>query len=392
MQFNVRAEEGIEPQRQCASRRLCGFHILPWYIIPMTHTHPPIFDGHNDTLLRVIRARDGYSFFRENETGHVDLPRARAGGFAGGIFAIFTPYPEGSPERENMWELTIDENGYRQKLHSPIDPAYAEAFTSAGVDRLRELEREAGGALRVVASVDEIEDCLARGVLAVVLHFEGAEAIRPDLSNLEAYYRRGLRSLGLVWSRPNAFGEGVPFAFPSTPDTGPGLTAAGKELVRACNRLGILIDMAHLNEKGFWDVAAISSAPLVVSHACAHALLPSTRNLTDEQIDAIGRSGGLVGVIFEPMQIGEAGRPAQDVPLSSLVRHIDYIAGRVGVDHVALGSDFDGADMPSALKDAAALPNLVQALRDAGYDREAVEKITWRNWLRVLCATWKAGE
>src|ERR1700759_669044 len=97
----------------------------------------------------------------------------------------------------------------------------------------------------------------------MVLHLEGAEAIDADLSNLEAFYASGLRSLGPVWSRPNIFGHGVPFAYPRSPDTGPGLTAAGKEFVRACNRLGILVDVSHLNERGFWDVANLSDRPLV---------------------------------------------------------------------------------------------------------------------------------
>src|SRR5919202_1128991 len=119
-----------------------------------------------------------------------------------------------------------------------------------------------------------------------------------ELDALEVFYQAGLRSLGPVWSRPTAFGHGVPFAFPRSPDTGAGLTDAGKELVRACNRLGIMIDLSHLNEQGFWDVAGLSDAPLVATHSNAHALCPSTRNLTDEQLGAIAGSGGLVGVNF----------------------------------------------------------------------------------------------
>jgi microsomal dipeptidase-like Zn-dependent dipeptidase len=108
----------------------------------------------------------------------------------------------------------------------------------------------------------------------------------------------GLRSLGPVWSLSNAFGHGVPFLCPSSPDTGPGLTDVGKELTRACNRLRILIDLSHLNERGFWDVAAISKAPLVATHSNAHALSPHSRNLTDKQLTAIGETGGMVGVNF----------------------------------------------------------------------------------------------
>jgi membrane dipeptidase len=351
------------------------------------NTITPIFDGHNDTLPRLIREA-GFDFLAENESGHLDLPRARRGGLAGGIFAIYTPPPEGSPERAWDWELVIDESGYRQAMHSAVDPAWAEEYTAQVLAALDALLDRADGQVRLATTAAEIEQCIAGGVLALVMHMEGAEAIRADLSNLEAYYARGLRSLGLVWSRPNAFAHGVPFAYPAGPDTGPGLKDAGRELVRACNRLGIVVDLAHINERGFWDAAEISSAPLVVSHADAHALLPSTRNLTAAQIDAIGASGGLGGLNFEPMQIGEGGRPMQDVPLANLVRHVDFIAGRVGIDHVALGSDFDGTDMPTALRDAAGLQNIIQALREAGYDQGAVEKVAYRNWLRVLRATW----
>src|SRR5206468_1669749 len=127
---------------------------------------------------------------------------------------------------------------------------------------------------------------------------EGAEPIAPDLSNLERWYDRGLRSIGLVWSRANAFAEGVPFRFPSSPDTGPGLTDAGRELVRACNRLGILVDLSHLNEAGFWDVAGISDKPLVATHSNAHAICPASRNLTDKQLAAIKESDGMVGLNY----------------------------------------------------------------------------------------------
>src|SRR5262249_13192549 len=149
---------------------------------------------------------------------------------------------------------------------------------------------------RVARRADEFEV----GRVTVIMHMEGAEALSTDLSDLEEWYGRGLRSLGPVWSRPNAFGEGVPFAFPSTPDTGPGLTPAGRNLVNACNRLGILVDCSHLTEAGFWDVASLSLVPLVATHSNAHALCRSSRNLTDAQLDAIGESGGVVGINFTP--------------------------------------------------------------------------------------------
>ena len=238
-------------------------------------------------------------------------------------------------------------------------------------------------------AADELDDCLREGVLAAVLHFEGAEAIDPKLDALLVFYQAGLRSLGIVWSRPNAFGYGVPFKFPSSPDTGPGLTDAGKALVRACNQLGILVDVSHLNEKGFWDVADISDAPLVATHSAVHALCPSTRNLTDVQLDAIGETGGVVGVNFHVGFLREDGEENEATPISDIVRHVDYIAERIGVEHVAFGSDFDGATMPRQLGDVTGLPRLIAALERSGYDAAELRLIAHENWLRVLRQTWQ---
>src|SRR5258708_12142267 len=120
---------------------------------------------------------------------------------------------------------------------------------------LLRLARERSGRFRICRTVEDIRHCMQAGVLAAVLHIEGAEAIDPEFETLDVLHQAGLRSLGPVWSRSNAFGHGVPFRCPSSPDTGPGLTDLGKDLIRACNRLHILIDLSHLNERGVWDVA-----------------------------------------------------------------------------------------------------------------------------------------
>jgi membrane dipeptidase len=368
-------------------RIICGALRARWRTL-VAQTH--VFDGHNDTLVELYAPEEGppRSFFERGETGHIDLPRAQEGGLIGGIFAIFTPAPEGSPERDRNFGLTITEDGYEVKRYSPVDHDYARKFTDSVIDYLFQLEAEADGQIALVRGYRDLEEYLQKGILSIVLHLEGAAAIEEDLGNLEAYYDEGVRSIGLVWSRPNAFGQGVPFIFPHSPDTGAGLTGAGRELVKGCNHLGISIDLAHINERGFWDVAALSDAPLVVSHAGVHAICASTRNLTDRQIDAIGESNGLLGIIFAPGMTREDGKRDGDIPPEGIVRHIDYVAQRIGIDHVALGSDFDGAHMPSALADVAHLPNLIRALRDAGYDDDALEKVAYRNWFRVLQDTW----
>ncbi len=347
----------------------------------------PIIDGHNDTLLDLHSPKPGVNrtFFSRSEHGHLDLPRALDGGFAGGFFAIFVPNETTSQEKE-----TLDQkDGVPEGLAEPtVGIDYAQRTTAEMIRLLRELEAESNDRLVLVRDVIELTGSIENNKIAAILHFEGAECIEPDLSNLESYYKAGLRSLGITWSRSNAFGSGVPFKHPHSPDTGPGLTAAGKQLVKACNRLGIMIDLSHLNEKGFWDVQKISVAPLVATHSAAHHICPSTRNLTDDQIDAIGQSGGLIGINFHVGFIRPDGESDPNTPLTDIVRHLDHIVGRIGINHVALGSDFDGALMPSEMKDVSGLPQLVATLQGAGYSDLDLKKITHENWLRVLRETW----
>jgi membrane dipeptidase len=351
----------------------------------------PIFDGHNDVLLALYggpRSADRRSFFERGTTGHLDLPRAREGGFAGGFFAVYVtadpasrrPPLRDAPPEEEQWTV----------LPPAVEQPFALRLAMSLTATLFRLEEESGGELEVVRDAAALRRCLDAGRMAAILHFEGAEAIDPQLNALEVFYRAGLRSLGLVWSRPNAFAEGVPFRFPHSPDTGPGLTAAGRELVRACNRMGILIDLSHLNERGFWDVTELSDAPLVATHSNAHAVTPSTRNLTDAQLDAVRDSGGVVGVNFAVAFSREDGGHDADTPLDALVRHFSYLCERMGVDHVAFGSDFDGATIPNDLGDAAGLPKLVAALRGAGFSDADLRKLGTENWVRVLERTWKA--
>ena len=351
----------------------------------------PIFDGHNDTLLHVCLTErgGGRSFLTRSEKGHLDLPRAREAGFGGGFFAIFVPSPTvdylGPPDPSL---IVTTKNGYEVKYADAIDFDYACELTNERIASLVQLEEAAEGGVRVVRSVEELVDCLAHDVLAVVLHFEGAEAIDPDLHNLEEFYELGLRSLGITWSRPNPFGWGVPFKFPASPNIGPGLTEAGVRLVRACNEFGIVVDLSHLNEQGFWDVAKLSDAPLVATHSAAHALVPRSRNLTDGQLEAIGDSDGVVGVTFAVYDLCSDGRTKGDCPLTAVVRHIDYIARLIGIDHVAFGSDFDGALIPSEIGDVTGFPRLLGALRERGFDDGALRKLTHENWIRVIRETW----
>jgi len=347
----------------------------------------PIFDGHNDVLLRLVNpeSAEQRSFLERNESGHLDLPRAREGGFAGGMFAMFVPSKRKSDQEPGAKEG----KGYDVPLPEPPELADAQRATVSMAANLYRIEARSKGALKVVRTTDEMRRCFADGTLAAVMHIEGAEAIDPDLEMLEVLYQAGLRSIGIVWSRANHFGQGVPFRYPSSPDIGPGLSEAGERLVKACNQLGILIDVSHLNEKGFWDVVRVSDKPIVATHSNAHALCPVSRNLTDDQLRAIRDSNGMVGVNFAVGFLRPDGKNDADTPLQIMVDHFDYLIEHVGEDRVGFGSDFDGATMPAEIGDVAGLPHLVEALR-ARYDEAMLHKLGTGNWLRVLDATWRA--
>jgi membrane dipeptidase len=347
-----------------------------------------VFDGHNDVLLRLARKSepDGgvASFLAGDGAGQLDLPRAKAGGFVGGLFAVFVPSHELEGDR---YDLMRDAE-YDIPLPPAAEMTYAQSYALGLVSLLFRIERASGGSVRVCRSAAEISAATQAGALAPVLHMEGAEPIDRDFKMLDVLHAAGLRSLGPVWSRPNIFGHGVPFRFPSSPDTGPGLTDAGKALVGACNELRIVIDLSHLNEQGFWDVAALSDAPLVASHSNAHAVCPSARNLTDRQLAAIRDSGGLVGINFASSFLRPDGRMLAKTSFEEVVRHADHLIERLGIDGVGIGSDFDGAVIPEGIRDVAGLPNLVEAFRRAGYDEETLGKLCFGNWLRVLERSW----
>jgi membrane dipeptidase len=330
-----------------------------------------VFDGHNDALSRRVGGADVAGFLDGDGDGHLDLPRATQGGLRGGCFAVFTCAPDERDYASGAYYAAVDQ-----------PQALREALAQAAF--LLRLERASRGALRVAREAADLD---APGFSAV-LHLEGAEPIGPRLEELELLHAAGMRSLGLTWSRPNAFATGVPFAFPGSPDHGPGLTAAGRALVRACGELGVLVDVSHLNARGFWDVAELSDAPLVASHSGAHVLCASPRNLTDEQLRAIGERRGLVGINFHVGFLRADGADDADTPLALIAEHAAHVAQVAGTECVGLGSDFDGATMPAALGDVTGLPAVFDALRRAGFGAAELEGIAWRNWRRVLAAAW----
>jgi len=348
----------------------------------------PIFDGHNDVLLDLHydERGGGRSFFEKSDVGHLDLPRARLGGFTGGLFAIYVPPDPAAEDRSGSMHLR-DDDGALVEISPALSEEYARKTAFDLAARLHRLGQSED--VEVVRTPSELEDSVESDRLTAVMHLEGAAPVGHDLEHLDLLYEAGLRSIGPVWSRPNAFGHGVPFHYPNSPNIGPGITDHGVQLVNACNDRGIVIDLAHINKKGFWDVTEITSDPLVVTHTAVHDICPSTRNLTDDQIDAVGDSGGIVGLTFNVSDLRPDGESDKNVELDLLVRHIKYLVDRIGIEHVAFGSDFDGATMPNSLPDVSFYQDLIDSLRNEGFTDDEIELIARENILRVLRQTWK---
>ncbi len=344
----------------------------------------PVFDGHNDVLLRLWLKQSETAvadFVAGDGKGHMDLPRMLKAGFAGGMFAIFVPHPEDpAPDDDDVNPPPAGE----VSTSSAVQPALAMASL------LIRIARAAPERFRICRTAAEIRNSMAAGAIAAVMHIEGAECIDTKFKSLDVLHASGLRSLGPVWSRSNQFGHGVPFRFPSSPDTGSGLTEAGKDLIRVCNELRILIDVSHLNEKGFWDVAKLSKAPLIATHSNAHALSASSRNLTDDQIRAIGATGGMIGLNFANGFLRPDGSWRNDTEIDVMLRHLDHLMGLAGADHVGLGSDFEGARIPAVIGNVTGLQALTGAMAAHGYDAATIAKLCRDNWIAALERTWAA--
>lgn len=313
------------------------------------HHQSIIIDTHCDTLGRVY---EGQRRLGEQSTlGQFDLPRALTGGLTCELMATFM-------------DTCRPGSGLRQTLHY-IDVFYQE------LDAYPELAL-------LALTADDIVQAKAEGKVALMLSMEGAEGLGGDLRALRVCYRLGLRCLGLTWNRRNEAADGI-----SEGRSGGGLTEFGVELVKECNRLGILLDLAHLSAAGVQAVLALSDAPVVATHANCHALWPHPRNLTDAQLEGIARSGGVVGVTPVPPFLGSDECHSR---LDILLDHIDHMFRVIGEDHVGLGLDFDGVGdiRTEGIEDITQLPNLTRGLVERGYNETTIRKILGENFLRVF--------
>ncbi|NRA87725.1 MAG: membrane dipeptidase [Rhizobiales bacterium] len=337
-----------------------------------------ILDGHNDVLFKLEAAkRKGkpLDFFKEQDELDIDAIKAKEGGFNGGLFAMFTSNETLSGKSEMpVGVKPIDNYDYKDSL-DVVSGMIAEAYR---------LERQSKGSIVICRTAAELEDAALSHKMGIMLHIEGVEAIDRNFNSLETLYAAGLRSLGPVWSRDNLFGVGVQFEFPLTPDQGSGLSDLGIELIKLCNQMNILVDLSHLNEKGFWDVAKYSDNPLMATHSNMHALSNTARNLIDKQLDAIAETKGIVGLNYANGFLRADGDHDQDASLDLMLSHVEYSLNKLGEDGVALGSDYDGAPMPAAVKTTRQLPNLVNKFKEVGYGAELIDKIYYKNWISFM--------
>jgi membrane dipeptidase len=305
-----------------------------------------IVDAHCDTMLDVLNKKRLLGTIAGE--GQADLPRLREAGVKVQFFAIF--------------------------IESRYKPYSSVLRALQGIDAFyRELEANAHQ-MGLVTSQEDLDTLMEQDRLAAILSIEGGEALGGDLGVLRIFHRLGVRSLGLTWNQRNELADGV-----GEQDAGGGLTSFGRQVVREMNRLGMIVDLAHIAEKGFWDVLDLSSRPVIVSHANCRALCDHPRNLNDRQMKALAEKGGCLGITFVPDFFGP------DPSVETVVDHIEYAVQMMGIDHVGLGSDFDGVDRPVAgLETALALPNLIDLLEKRGFAEEEVAKITGGNWLRLL--------
>jgi len=361
------------------------------------HYDAIVADTHNDVLLR---AMEGEDISVETKAGHSDLVRLKKGGVDIQVFAVW-----------------VDPIAFEKK---PFKRA------KDMIDTLYSIARRNSDKIAVVRNSAEIEKAIAEGKICAVIGVEGGHAIENSIEKLEELYKLGVRYLGLTWNNSTDWASSA-FDETTNPDKVKitGLSEFGKKVVEKMNELGMIVDVSHLGEKAFWDVVKVTKKPIIASHSSVYKLCPHYRNLKDEQIKAIAQTGGVVFVNFyaeyidstfntkrkkleekykaqfdsirvlyehdqnayrrarrQLMQkIAEELRP----PLDVLIDHIDYIAKLVGVDHVGIGSDFDGISItPLEMDDVTFLPNITKKLLERGYSTDDVKKILGGNFLRVF--------
>jgi membrane dipeptidase len=347
-------------------------------------------DSHIDTIQRVLIG--GADLTQRSTTGHVDFPRLREGGMHAPFFALWCPvYYRGAEAVRRTLQL-------RDAMQSVLD---------AHPDQIA-----------LATNAAEIERIVKAKKIAAFLTVEGGHQIDDDLAVLRMYYRMGIRSMTLSHFRNNNWAD----SSTDKPQHN-GLTAFGKDVVREMNRLGMLVDVSHVSDKSFYDAIAASNKPVIVSHSSCRVISDVPRNVTDDMLRALAKNGGVIGINFGEGFISPKdaaalratiaamsdapelyGKPLDDyaateyrkevgtsrkafATIDDVVGHIDHVVKIAGIDHVGIGSDFDGiSSPPQGLEDVSKMPYLVAALLKRGYSETDIKKILGQNYLRVIRA------
>lgn len=350
-----------------------------------------VVDGHNDVIVESILP--GKDIGKRIKTGHTDLPRLKEGGVDVQVFAVWSD--------DKKWK----KNAYKH--------------ANDQIDALEKLIANNPDKIELAKSSADIERINKDGKIVALIGIEGGNMIEERLDYLETLYNRGARYLTLTWNYNLPWVTAAAMEVKTKDKKGKGLTAHGKDIIRKMNELGMMVDLSHSGEQTFYDVLSITSKPVLVSHSNAAALTPHYRNLKDAQLEALKKNGGVVGVNFysefldsnypkrvkklyykthkkdstnKEISVGKMygalsakQKHEANAPFENVLKHIDHLVAKAGIDHVAIGSDFDGIESPpQELEDVTKFPVLTKALLERGYSKEDVAKIMGLNFLRVL--------
>ncbi|EPR13533.1 dipeptidase [Ruminiclostridium papyrosolvens] len=303
-------------------------------------------DAHCDTITTIMKTGGAL----KSNTGHIDLDRLKKYDSFVQFFAAFI-----APEQAKMGAL--------RRTLDIIDKLY------------REIEIN-NNDIMLCRNYNDIVNAISSRKVAAVLTIEGGEALEGSLSVLRMLYQLGVRAITLTWNFRNQIADGV-----ADEVTNGGLTPFGRQVVAEMNRLGMMVDVSHLSEAGFWDVINLSSAPIIASHSNAKKICGHSRNLTDEQLLALKKNGGVTGINLYPFFIINDGK----AEIKHVISHIEHIVGLTGEDTLGLGADFDGIDeTPAGLEGVQCFPDLINELLKLNYSESLINKIAGENFLRVI--------
>jgi membrane dipeptidase len=366
------------------------------------HRRAFVVDLHADTIDRILE--DGSDFGVLSSKGHIDLPRLEKGGVDLQFFAIWV-----SPKYISKGEGDPDSSAIRANVM---------------IDKMDQILKAYPDRIALATTASQAREIAASGRVAAAMGLEGGHIIEDSLDRLREFYDRGVRYMTLTWNNTNDWADAAKEETENGTKHG-GLTDFGVQVVKEMNRLGMIVDVSHVSESTFWDVMKVTDKPVIASHSCAYGICPHYRNLKDDQIRAIAKNGGVIGINFYPAYLDSTYNRLENkaydthkaeldslrevfkdkmeeydrrrdeivsetmagykVPMTAIADHIDYIVHLVGIDYVGLGSDFDGVPgLPEGMEDVTKLPELTRVLMDRGYDEAEIRKILGGNFMRVF--------